>query len=1085
MAVCAVCGQENPDIARFCLACGSPLAEEAALPPEEERKVVTALFTDIVGSTARAESLDPEDVRARLAPYYARVRKELESFGGTVEKFIGDAVVALFGAPAAHENDPERAVRAALAIKAAVAELNDEDEWFDLHIRTAVHTGEALVVPAARATEGEGMAAGDVMNTAARLQSKAPEDGVVVGEATYRATAELFEYLESEPVEAKGKSKPVPAWILVGEKAVRHRPSVRARFVGREQERAQLLGAWEHVRAERRPRFSTVLGPPGIGKTRLIHALAEAVEGSGAVHWGRCLPYGEGMTYWPVIEIAKSAAGILQSDDPATVSAKLGALLDGLPTDDADEVRTMAAALANLIGVPTTPRGTYSAGEISQAELHWGIRRTLQLLAAKGPLVLVFEDLHWAELTLLDFLVSLEDVHGDAAYLVLGSARPELADDSPAILAPTSTRSVIELEALSERESEALAADLLGGEGLDDGPAAALLHNAAGNPLFLEETARLLHESRLLAGDSDLGDLPVPRSLQALIGSRIDGLATRDKRVAQHASVVGHIFWLGAVMHLHGASGDLSGSLETLERRDFVYENEESSVAGDLEYAFKHILIRDVAYERLPKGRRAQLHVAFADWLGNLPAAEDEFVEILAYHFETACSLARSIARSPVEPPVLQAVDALQRSAQKAERHEGLREADRFYARALDLVGDGHPPLAVELKVRRGAILAALGDLRWADELLGEAADAAAELGRADLRCVALVELGDIDQRQGRAGEARRHLAEAHELAGQVGDPALETRAVFVLAALRADFDGEFDTAVEELRWAVGVADEIGDRALAAEGHLRAAALLRNLGRFAEAEEELERCLVIAREMGSHRVEAEATSWLGIVKYYRGELDEAERLGLQAREWLERTCDSYFQVQNLVSGLAVYALARGDTRRAESWLREALPTALEIGGWLVVETYRFLAETLLREGRVEDARRLANFAGINLPEEDAYARAAVLLAEAAVATAEGERQEATGSYLEALRLLDELHMPVDGAEAHLAFARALARFGDLDGARMELARAREVFSGLEADGALAAIERELAGNAEEAGDPGLLLRALASESSPS
>jgi class 3 adenylate cyclase len=360
MPICPRCAQDNPDIAKFCLACGALLA--APEPTSEERKLVTVLFTDIVGSTAKAEQMDPEDVRARLAPYYVRLRRELERFGGTVEKFIGDAVVALFGAPVAHEDDPERAVRAAFAVCQAIDELNAEDEWLDLRVRVGVNTGEALVVVGARASEGEGIAAGDVMNTAARLQSAAPVNGILVGELTYGATRSVIDYREAEPIAAKGKSEPVPVWeaVTVREKTAGVTIEGPA-FVGREDEAAALREIWRTTLRIRRPALVTIVGPPGIGKSRLLVEFARHAEHDGRVHWVRCLPYGEGITYWPVAELVKSGAGILQSDDRATIAEKLDDFLETLGTDDADELRTIAAALSNLIGIPTTPRGTYAA----------------------------------------------------------------------------------------------------------------------------------------------------------------------------------------------------------------------------------------------------------------------------------------------------------------------------------------------------------------------------------------------------------------------------------------------------------------------------------------------------------------------------------------------------------------------------------------------------------------------------------------------------------------------------------------------------------------------------------------------------
>lgn len=1065
--VCAQCGTENPDIAKFCLACGSQLAnQEPEHAPEEERKVVTALFTDIVGSTASAEKLDPEDVHARLAPYYARVRRELESFGGTVEKFIGDAVVALFGAPAAHEDDPERAVRAALAITAAIAELNEEDAWLDLHLRTAVHTGEALVIVGASAVEGLGMAAGDVMNTAARLQGGAPVDGIVVGEATYRATEHVIEYRAAEPVQAKGKAEPIPIWEVLGEKSAPRRPEVRGRLIGREEELERFADVWDRALTGSGPQLVTVIGGPGMGKSRLLVELCERVGVEATAYWGRCLPYGEGITYWPVTDIFKDAAGIRHDDDTEGMSRKLGAFLESLPTDDSNELRTMAAALANLLGAATTPKGTYVVEEIGQAELHWGIRRALELLATTRPLLLVFEDLHWAEPTLLELLLTMVD--GTAPLLIVGTARPELADTAPPFARQDVNRHLLQLEPLGREESEALLEALLGAEIVGE-RMAKVLETAAGNPLYLEETVEMLASKGLLEGDGP-DALPVPDSLMALIGARLDALPGREKRVAQHASVVGVVFWSGAIAHLLGSNGDLGTSLEALARRDVVRFVSESSVVGDSEYAFKHVLLRDVAYERLPKGRRAEMHLRFAEWLSRRGTAQDEFVEIEAYHLEQSCLLARGVARAPIEPPVLAAIDALKRSAEKAKRREGMREADRFYARAIELAGDDHAEQSVEIRLGRSRALDALGDPRAARAGYEDVAESALELGLRNLRGAALLYLANSDQRQGLAAEARSRLAEAETLASELGERPLQIRTLFESANLHAWFEADPDGAADLLRQAIELTEALGDLALRIEARMRLGSVLFNVGDLAGAERALTEAAKLAGETGSFRDDARISSLLAYVAYFR-DLDEAERLALQALEWLERTSDSYLELQNL-RVLAKCALRRGDPVAAEEYLQPALPLALEGGGWVLSEVYRYLVEAHVAQGRLDDARDLVSFASRSLPEEDPYARAAVLLAEGIVAAATDEPATASTAFTESLGILEENRLVTDLGEARVAFARSLRRLGEVTGARIELERARTIFAEMEARAFVEEIDAELRELAAGAGVAG-------------
>jgi tetratricopeptide (TPR) repeat protein len=451
----------------------------------------------------------------------------------------------------------------------------------------------------------------------------------------------------------------------------------------------------------------------------------------------------------------------------------------------------------------------------------------------------------------------------------------------------------------------------------------------------------------------------------------------------------------------------------------------------------------------------------------DLPAAEEEFVEIVGYHLEQACRWAQEIAHSPEPPPVLCAARALSQAAEKAERREGFREADAFYARALAVLGEADREALAELCLKRGRIRAALGEHAKAHEQLVAVAEEAASLGRLDLRCAALIAIANIDNKQGRAAESRSNLTEAVAIASEIGDRALQVRALYEFAWFAAWFEGASEAGASQLREALAIAEALDDRPLRIEGHMRIGTHCFNAGDLACAEEACERSAELASELGSFRDEVRSLTLLSLVRYYRGRVDEAERLALQALEWIERTGDTYLQLQNLRE-LARCALARGDLGLAEERLRQAVPIALEFGGWLVIEIYRYLTETLVRQDRVEEARELVGFAARNLPPEDAYAQAALSLAQAAVATADGEQTGAVARFDEALQLLRDQRLLTDLGEARIAFARALRTFGEHDDARAELERARDEFARMDALELVSQIDRELAEAVTEA-----------------
>jgi class 3 adenylate cyclase/tetratricopeptide (TPR) repeat protein len=699
MAACPVCTEENPERARFCWSCGASLTDA---PPAagEERKVVSVLFVDLVGFTSSSEQADPEDVRARLRTYHARVKQEIERFGGTVEKFIGDAVMAVFGAPVAHEDDPERAVNAALRVIAAIDELNETQPDLELSVRAAINTGEAVVSLGARPAEGEAMVAGDVVNTASRLQQHAPVNGVVVGDTTYRATRDLFEYEPLKAIAAKGKAEPVALWHA---KAARRRfgvdvePVAQTPLIGRDDDLALLQSTYARTLREPSTQLVTITGEPGVGKTRLTAEFRRWVDDQPEiVVWrqGRSLPYGEGITYWALGEMVKAQAGILESDSPDDARAKLAVAVGEVTTDEMEQ-EWLRNSLAPLVGAgegsgASTPETSFGA---------W--QRFLEGVAAQRPLIAVFEDLHWADEQLLAFVEHLVDWSTSVPLLVLCTARPELFERSAGWGGGKRNSNTISLSPLDPENTARLLAALMRRAVLPAETQARLIEQAGGNPLYAEEFVRMLADHGLLTGEGELrdGDIPLPDTVQALIAARLDTLPPERKALLHDAAVVGKVFWSGVVAAMGGFDEpSVRTGLQELVRKELVRGVRESSVKDQAEYAFWHALVRDVAYSQIPRRQRVAKHVAAAEWIERMAGDRvRDHAELLAYHYERALDLARATGTdADVQPLVESAVRAFELGGDRAMSLD-LRKAHAYYMRAAELCPDGD--------VRRGELL--------------------------------------------------------------------------------------------------------------------------------------------------------------------------------------------------------------------------------------------------------------------------------------------------------------------------------------------------------------------------------------------
>jgi class 3 adenylate cyclase/tetratricopeptide (TPR) repeat protein len=889
MRVCDRCGHESADDARFCSSCGAPLE---AVQSREERKVVSVVFVDLVGSTSRAEQLDPEDVRAVLGPYHERVRAELERYGGTVEKFIGDAVVAVFGAPVAHEDDAERAVRAALSTQFAIGELNEADPALALEVRIGVNTGEALIAVDARPDAGEAMVSGDVMNTAARLQAAAPPGGVLVGETTYRVTERAIEYAEAEPFEARGKSEPIRAWLAI---QTRSRlgldviQSARIELVGREREVELVGGALAHAREANEPQLVTLVGVPGIGKSRLIYELSQIVDRDpDLITWrqGRSLPYGEGVAYWALAEMVKAEAGIFETDHSEIAAVKLASAVRGLvPDHDASWVERHLAPLVGLAGA-------FEASEEQRTETFAAWRRFCEALAERGPAVLVFEDLHWADDGLLDFVDGLVDRISGVPLLVVCSARPELLERRPGWGGGKRNAVTVSLGPLSDDQTARLISALLERPVLAADDQHAILQKAGGNPLYAEEYARMLAEGNLDTAD-------IPDTLQGVVTARIDALPPQEKELLQQAAVLGKVFWSDALNALSGLdSWALDERLHALERKEFVRRDHRSAVEGARQYAFVHVLVRDAAYAEMPRAVRARVHVEAADWIEALPASRaDERADMLSHHLLDAIDYGRA-AGLDVARLLPRAGAALVAAGDRSWSLGAVAAAIGFYRRAQAV----DPGVAEDphLLLRLGRALLLTGgeggqELERAAELLADidpAAAAQAELVRGEV----IWQGGDQEsafRRFERAREAVERLPVSHEK-------------VYVVGQL-ARFNGLAGRSREALALAeeaILMAEELADDHLLSDV-LNARGVARTaLGDIDGGIADLERSLDLGRASGSPWWLRAQTNLASTLAEFRGDLRRAEALyreGLEISERQELLLQSRWFRSNLVN----------------------------------------------------------------------------------------------------------------------------------------------------------------------------------------
>jgi len=931
-----------------------------------ERKLATVLFVDLVESTELLAANDPEVVRRRVTRFFENVSRCIVTHGGTVEKFAGDAVMAAFGIPRAHEDDAERAVRSALAIMESVADL-------ELEARIGVEAGEVV------ADDGDStFATGEAVNIAARLQQSATPGQILIGPGAYRLTTGSVETEDVGPLQLKGRSAPIWVWRVIG--AV-DRPawvrSFEAPLVGRDAELELLSNTFERAQRDRRAHLFTIYGDPGVGKSRLAREFVAGLDGC-TILAGRSLPYGEGVTYWPLAEMVKAAAGIADDDPTEEALEKLRATCE-------------IEVVADLLGLAS---GILAAveGERSREELAWAARAWAQKLAQAQPLVLVFEDIHWAEDPLLDLVEHLAAWVRDAPLLLLCLARPELLDVRPGWGGGRVRATAIELEPLAHSDSEKLADALLAEHSLDGAVRDAVLEKAEGNPLFVEETIRMLVQEEGRAPDG------IPDTLQALIAARIDGLPDPQKTLLQHASVMGRSFWPGALAALAPELEDPGALIDDLLLREFLLEERRSTISGELAYRFKHVLIREVAYSSLSKSSRAELHERFAGWLRE--RAGDELTEIRAYHLQTACGLHYELEGSC--PPELsqEAASALEAAGRRALSRESFATARRLLLEALEL----QPSLE-----RR--YLAARAALRLADF-------PAVAVEMEDVRTRA-EEAGDR-LLQGRALTALAHVALYHRAdavrGAELADAALE------LVADESDADAHFeallarwhvaswladlDGMLRYLEQALTVATAAGRKdleTLAAQG--LASTYITDL-ELDRAERLIGRAIELADESGSVRARAAALGQAGSLHMIRDDLDAAAADYEESSRLYDEIADAQAAAHSRMM-LGRVAERRGDETLAERLYREAIKSLKSVGDRaFLCEAQRRLAQLLVGRGRIEEAEALAVSARETVGPEDAASLVTTTMALGIVRAAQGRDDEAEKLLREAVRASD-------------------------------------------------------------------------------
>ena len=1123
MIACPSCDFAAADNFAFCPKCGTALA--APHRDSEERKVVTTLFCDLVGFTALCEAHDHENVDAMLRSYASCARGIVESHGGVVEKFIGDAVVAVFGFPRAHDDDAERAVRTGLRIAAEVPKL----EWpggTSPAVRVGINTGETYVHTGADPQSGETFLTGDAVNIAARLQSAAPPGGVVVGEYTYSLTGTAFVSQALEPLALKGKAEPVPAWLVtepVGRTGLRTSGESATPFFGREEELTTLRAALHKAITRNRAQFVLLVGEPGIGKSRLVLEYAKLLDAEpGLVTWrqGRCLPYGERASLSAFAEILKAHAGILDSDDPASVAAKLEVVLP--EGEDRPWLRQRLRPLLGLRSPGATQEESFAA---------WSL--FLSGVASHGPTVLVFEDLHWADEQMLAFIGYLLAGGLQTPLLVVATARPELLQRDPQMFLDREDGSRLSLRPLTGRDAGRLVSALLD-ERIAADLRAPILARVGGNPLYAEEYVRLLLDRGLLARRRGVlrlqegEDLPLPETVQAVLQARFDTLPTDCKAVLCDAAVFGESFWRDGVAVLAGCDPvGIESALGVLAERQLVRPATSSSLAGEAEYLFWHALARDVAYAQLPRRARADKHAAVARWIEEKGGdGGDELAAVLSHHYLSAHDLAKAVgdqglATSLVDPTL----DALRGAARHA-RNLDVPAVERYLSRALQLVHAddrrrltlfaewamtvqdmGDSAKAVPALEEASAELVATGQPRLAAKTLIFLADAYDELGGDSLPC--LQDAFGLLEGDGPSEEsicALQHLAAASVNRGQTEQSlAYAERALAAAEALdlRAECSDDVLAAVLvrgagrcQLGDSAGL-DSISEAVEAAlvGGYairlviVHALVTLNVLGP-GPAIPLIERYARLYRDRGLATFEGFADTLMVDARRAAGEWDEA----LAAYRRMEAELEAgALQMRTQLARVLTY---RGEMQAAERMISGCLPLAREQG------VPQHLADTLIAVAAVEVARdeeyarscldelsglldpAFAFFSVLDLPDmlRVAHAVGARVVAEdltcwiplglptqqcvrtygeALLSEARGDHQAAASDFADAAARWQDFGMPYEEAQALLGQGRCMLALGRAPESTTPLGAAREIFDRLGAKPALEEVEGHL------------------------